>query len=64
MDNIICTFELRRDLTELDTLCKKLENYGQSLGLSRKCMFEINLSIDRRQFTVVSRSLKPYSARH
>ena len=46
MDIIDCAFELRKDLTELDTLCKNLENYGQSLGLSQKCMFEINLCVE------------------
>jgi serine/threonine-protein kinase RsbW len=54
MGNINYSFKLRRDLTELDTLCKNLENYGQSLGLSKKCIFEITLSVEELFTNIIS----------
>ena len=38
--------KLKSDLSELNTLCQDLENYGQNIGLSKKCIFEINLALD------------------
>jgi serine/threonine-protein kinase RsbW len=58
MKNLNCSFELGRDLTELDTLFKILENYGQSLGLSKKCMFEINLCAEELFTNIISYGFK------
>lgn len=48
------TFELRNHLSELATLCEKMEGVGQTLGLSRKCLFEINLALDELFTNIIS----------
>ncbi len=48
------TFELRNTLSELATLCEKMEGVGQALGLSRKCLFEINLALDELFTNIIS----------
>lgn len=48
------TFELRNHLSELATLCEKMEGVGQALGLSRKCLFEINLALDELFTNIIS----------
>ncbi|MEJ2102216.1 MAG: ATP-binding protein [Desulfobacterales bacterium] len=40
------SFKLKSNLSELDTLCEQLERFGQSIGLSPKCIFEANLALD------------------
>ena len=40
------SFELKSNLSELDTLCQNLEEFGQKIGLSKKLVFEINLALD------------------
>jgi len=40
------SFKLKSKLSELDTLCQHLERFGQSIGLSPKCIFEANLALD------------------
>ena len=40
------SLELRNSLSELDALGKSLEQFGNSLGLSRKIIFEICLALE------------------
>jgi anti-sigma regulatory factor (Ser/Thr protein kinase) len=40
------SFELKSSLSELDSLCENLEDFGQKIGLSKKLIFEINLALD------------------
>lgn len=40
------SFKLKSNLSELDTLCEHLEQFGQSIGLDPKCIFEANLALD------------------
>jgi anti-sigma regulatory factor (Ser/Thr protein kinase) len=48
------SFELRNNLSELATLCEKMESVGQTLGLSRRCLFEINLALDELFTNIIS----------
>ena len=48
------TFKLKSTLSELDKLCEQLEKFGQSLGLSKKCIFEINLALDELFTNIIS----------
>jgi anti-sigma regulatory factor (Ser/Thr protein kinase) len=48
------SFELRNHLSELATLCEKMEGVGQELGLSRRCLFEINLALDELFTNIIS----------
>jgi anti-sigma regulatory factor (Ser/Thr protein kinase) len=48
------SFELRNHLSELTTLCEKMEGVGQALGLSRRCLFEINLALDELFTNIIS----------
>jgi anti-sigma regulatory factor (Ser/Thr protein kinase) len=48
------SFELRNNLSELATLCKKMEGVGRSLGLPRRCLFEINLALDELFTNIIS----------
>jgi serine/threonine-protein kinase RsbW len=47
-------FELKNSLAELSTLCEKLESIGESLGLSRRCLFEVNLALDELFTNIIS----------
>jgi anti-sigma regulatory factor (Ser/Thr protein kinase) len=47
-------FELKNRLSELATLCENLESIGNELGLSRKCLFEINLALDELFTNIIS----------
>jgi anti-sigma regulatory factor (Ser/Thr protein kinase) len=47
-------FKLKSDLSELDELCQHLEKFGQTLGLSKKCIFEINLALDELFTNIIS----------
>jgi anti-sigma regulatory factor (Ser/Thr protein kinase) len=38
----------------LDALCQKLEEFGQSMGLSKKCIFEANLALDELFTNIIS----------
>jgi serine/threonine-protein kinase RsbW len=40
------TFELENRPSELNTLREHLEKYGESIGLTRKCVFEVNLALE------------------
>jgi anti-sigma regulatory factor (Ser/Thr protein kinase) len=46
MKTKMLSFSLKSDKSELDTLCQKLEKFGKSLKLSKKCIMEINLALD------------------
>ena len=48
------SFELKNKLSELNTLGSKLENFGQSLGLSKKVIFQVNLVLDELFTNIVS----------
>jgi anti-sigma regulatory factor (Ser/Thr protein kinase) len=40
------SFELKNDLSELDVLEKKLDEFCQQLGVTKKCYCEINLALE------------------
>jgi anti-sigma regulatory factor (Ser/Thr protein kinase) len=48
------SFELRNHLSELTTLGEKLESVGSTLGLPRRCLFEINLALDELFTNIIS----------
>ena len=48
------SFKLKSNLSELDALCKKLEKFGQTMGLSKKCIFEANLALDELFTNIIS----------
>ena len=52
------SFKLKSKLSELDTLCQHLERFGQSLGLSKKCLFEANLALDELFTNIISYGFK------
>jgi len=51
-------FELKNSLSELSTLCQRLESIGDELGLSRKCIFEVNLALDELFTNIISYGFK------
>jgi anti-sigma regulatory factor (Ser/Thr protein kinase) len=54
MTEIAYTFELRNDLSELDRLCQKCESVGESMGMSKKLIFEMNLALDELFTNIIS----------
>ena len=48
------SFGLKNDLAELDVLRHHVENFGQTVGLSENCLFEINLCLDELFTNIVS----------
>lgn len=48
------SFKLKNKLSELDTLCQKLEEFGESIGLSPKFIFETNLALDELFTNIIS----------
>ena len=52
--NTSLSFELRNRLSELATLCEKMDGVGRALGLSRRCLFEINLALDELFTNIIS----------
>ena len=48
------SFELKSNLSELDTLCQNVEKYGKKIGLSKKFIFEINLALDELFTNIIS----------
>jgi anti-sigma regulatory factor (Ser/Thr protein kinase) len=48
------SFKLRNNLSELATLCDKMEGVGRSLNLSRRCLFEMNLALDELFTNIIS----------
>lgn len=47
-------FELKSKLSELDTLCRHLEDCGNDMELPQKCLFEINLGLDELFTNIIS----------
>jgi len=45
---------LSNSLSELDALCQSLEQFGKSLGLSRKIVFEICLAMEELISNIIS----------
>ena len=54
METKMLSFSLKSDQSELDTLCQKLEKFGKTLRLSKKCMLEINLALDELFSNIIS----------
>ena len=48
------SFKLKNSLTELDALFQHIERFGQSIGLSKKLIFQINLALDELFTNIVS----------
>ena len=48
------SFTLKSNLAELETLCQQMEKFGQLLGLTKKCIFEINLALDELFTNIIS----------
>ena len=46
MTSNTASLQLRNSLSELDTVRRKLEEFGTSLGLSKKGIFQINLATE------------------
>lgn len=51
-------FELKSKLSELNTLCRHLEDCGSAMDLPQKCMFEINLGLDELFTNIISYGFK------
>ena len=48
------SFKLKNALTELDSLFRHVEQFGQSIGLPKKQIFQINLALDELFTNIVS----------
>ena len=48
------SFKLKNDISELDKLGRKLAAFGNRIGLSKKCVFQINLALDELFTNIVS----------
>ena len=48
------SFTLKSNLSELEKLCQEMEKLGQKLGLTKKCVFEINLALDELFTNIIS----------
>lgn len=48
------SFEFRNSLSELDTLRRNLEEFGKSLGMSRKGIFQISLAMEEVFANIIS----------
>jgi serine/threonine-protein kinase RsbW len=48
------SFELKNDFCELDLLCRNLEQFGKSLGLSKKCKLDLNLVLEELLTNIIS----------
>ena len=51
-------FELKSNLSELNTLCRHLEDCGSMMGLTQRCMSEINLGLDELFTNIISYGFK------
>ena len=47
-------FELKSKLSELNALCRHLEDCGDVMKLPQKCLFEINLGLDELFTNIIS----------
>ena len=48
------SFELKSDLSELETLFKHLNKFGQATGLTEACVTDINICLDELFTNIVS----------
>ena len=48
------SFELKNDLSELETLCQHLNKFGQDAALSEACITDINICLDELFTNIVS----------
>ena len=48
------SFELKNSLSELETLCENLEEFGQSMGLPQATLFKINLALEELVSNIIS----------
>ena len=48
------SYELKNDLSELETLFKHLNKFGQATGLSEACVTDINICLDELFTNIVS----------
>ena len=48
------SFELKSNLSELETLCQHLNKFGQASGLSEACITDINICLDELFTNIVS----------
>lgn len=48
------SFELKNDLSELETLCQHLNKFGHVSGLSEACITDINICLDELFTNIVS----------
>ena len=48
------SLELRNSLSELDTLCQSLQQFGEALGLSNKALFQICLAMEEIVSNIIS----------
>jgi anti-sigma regulatory factor (Ser/Thr protein kinase) len=55
------SFQLKNDTSELNTLCDHIEEFGQTLGLNKKYLFEINLALDELFTNIISYAYKDQS---
>ena len=54
MDKRDYCFELKSKLSELNALCRHLEDCGDVMELPQKCLFEINLGLDEVFTNIIS----------
>jgi anti-sigma regulatory factor (Ser/Thr protein kinase) len=54
MESHTYSFELKSDLSELETLCQHLKKFGQVTGLSQTCATDINICLDELFTNIVS----------
>ena len=48
------SFELKNDLSELETLCQQVNKFGQAAGLSETCIADVNICLDELFTNIVS----------
>lgn len=48
------SFKLKNNISELDKLGRELTDFGNGIGLSKKCIFQINLALDELFTNIVS----------
>lgn len=54
MPKLEYSFELTNDLSELDRLCQCCEEVGDSIGMTKKAVFEMNLSLEELFTNIIS----------
>ena len=52
------SFELKNDLSELETLCQHFNKFGQDTGLSEACLTDINICLDELFTNIVCYGFK------